>query len=1193
MHDRRHHGSCVSVAVLTTLLGLLLPAAVGYYNLQSYTNVDGLPQLQVTALAEGPRGYLWIGTYGGLARFNGAEFRPFGTAEGLSHNEVDALAVVGGELVVVTAGPHFCRYLPTSERFECHAAPEALADSIVQAVRPIQDRGLMVLTPQGLSQVDLDGNWELPRSDDPLAAADGLGCSDVDTDASGRVWMTCGCELMESSGSGWIRHRAPLATAELTIVRATADGVLAGGRSGLWRVRQGAWHPIAVNPALSGAALNDAIVLPDGNAWIATSRGAVRVGPGGLRWVGKADGLINRHVQAVATNRAGDIWFGTHAGLVHYIPGTFRAYGTGAGLPGPFVRGLAEGVSGRLWVGTRDGPAYLDGRRMKPVDLGDENRNYTYAIEPISEGHTLFGTRAGIVERRGSRVRSIDLPFDAQPSVYGFAPDGEGGYWVGTSLGLARLSSANRTSWHGNIEGLDGRILTIGRDPRGRIWLGRTRGVSLLLPDGEVTQYDRADGLTDQAVWDLDFDRDGAVWFASNGDGLFRIVNGQIEHYTSADGLVDDFVWQVLADRDGSVWAYTNRGLSRLQGDHFRLYSRDDGLIDLEGSATAAIQDSRGRRWFGTASGLHEYVPESDRPALAAPPVTIESVVNRFGEPLTAGQKIQRNATPLRVEFSVLTFRDRAKMLYQVWLEGLDDAWSSPGRQNRLSLAAVPPGDYVLHVRSTNRAMSQYSPVASFPFSVAPPWWALPWVRAIAGLAALSLALGAILLRDLQAKRARRALEIQVAERTAALQREHLRVAEQSEQRRRAEEARHRLEQRLTESEKMEALGRLAGGIAHDFNNLLTGMIGYASILRDRADDDADRAALDHILDAGERAGQLTRQLLAFRQTLPAERRPVDLASTLPVVWQEMQDDRKGTTADTWRGSSEPLWIEADPALLSELFLAMARPSDSERPGSLRVRLCRAEASEVAEVVSRLSPPDATWGARGVAKLRIAHVDDGMTREERRRAFEPFFLHDRHGADGLGLASALGLVSQLNGVIELSGDGIDSIFTVYWPLVDPPQQPSATGSTSWSTPAAVATAAGTRVLVVDDETSIRELIVSMLQDAGYEVLEAGDGEEALETIHQADRPIDVLISDLIMPRANGCSVARHLWEKYPQARVVLMTGYAADIFNTCDATIRDRARVLTKPFPPRQLLTVIDDELAPAARGEAAHRAAH
>ncbi|MCG8590351.1 MAG: PAS domain S-box protein [Proteobacteria bacterium] len=395
--------------------------------------------------------------------------------------------------------------------------------------------------------------------------------------------------------------------------------------------------------------------------------------------------------------------------------------------------------------------------------------------------------------------------------------------------------------------------------------------------------------------------------------------------------------------------------------------------------------------------------------------------------------------------------------------------------------------------------------------------------------------------------------------------------------RKRTEAALQESRQQLLQSQKMEAVGRLAGGIAHDFNNLLMVIGGCAdTALRYTRQDDPRHEDLEEIRQASERAATLTRQLLAFSRRQSVTPRVVDLNAVVAgledLLRRVLGEDVELQTDFRARRSA----LRADPGQLEQVLVNLAVNARDAMPegGTLCVRI----------TTPTFLPGEiqALKLAKAPFYVSLAVSDTGLGMDETTRAhiFDPFFTTKDVGkGSGLGLAIVFGIVEQWGGAIRVeSAPGLGARFE----LVLPGTVDALPGSRDLQDPAAEG--GDETILVVEDESAVRRLVRRLLESAGYRVLEAQDGVQALEVARAHPQSLDLVLSDLVMPHMGGLELARRLRKLDPELRILFLSGYPRDHGSAEWRDFQD-TRVLQKPFSADVLLSEIRQALDPPPAG--------
>ncbi len=344
------------------------------------------------------------------------------------------------------------------------------------------------------------------------------------------------------------------------------------------------------------------------------------------------------------------------------------------------------------------------------------------------------------------------------------------------------------------------------------------------------------------------------------------------------------------------------------------------------------------------------------------------------------------------------------------------------------------------------------------------------------------------------------------------------------------------LEQQLLQAQKMEAVGRLAGGVAHDFNNLLSVIIGYSDLLVDALPGDAaNRARAEGIRGAGERAAALTRQLLAFSRQQVFEPRVLDLRRTVTEMQSLLRRLIGEDVSLVIHTGNVPALVKCDPNQIEQVIMNLAVNARDAMPQggrlSITTRLADFDAAS-AQKLTGLSPGS-------YVMLSLADTGQGMDRETQARIFEPFFTTKEKGkGTGLGLATTFGIVKQSGGYISFASEpGQGTTFDIYLPRVNESPEPERTAR--GLTPAG----GSESILLVEDETSLRELTTEFLRHGGYEVRAARDAEQALEWMAKGEIHVSLLVTDVVLPGISGPALAKHLTAQLPSLPVLYVSGY--------------------------------------------------
>jgi two-component system, cell cycle sensor histidine kinase and response regulator CckA len=386
---------------------------------------------------------------------------------------------------------------------------------------------------------------------------------------------------------------------------------------------------------------------------------------------------------------------------------------------------------------------------------------------------------------------------------------------------------------------------------------------------------------------------------------------------------------------------------------------------------------------------------------------------------------------------------------------------------------------------------------------------------------------------------------------------------------RKAAEARQvRAEEMLRQSQKLEGIGHLAGGVAHDFNNILNVILGYGELMRSQlGESHAARPRLDQVIQAAQRAAGLTRQLLAFSRKQVLQPKLLDLGAVVgdmrPMLERVIGEDLEFMV----RSADELGAVLADPTQVEQVIMNLVVNARDAMPthGCLTIETANVEF----DAVYAAAHPPAKAGA--FVMLAVSDTGSGMDAETQKRLFEPFFTTKPAGeGTGLGLSTVYGIVKQTGGYVWVYSEvGRGTTFKIYLPRVEEARAEEKTVLVAPVLPRGTET-----VLVVEDTESLRDLIRELLEEQGYTVLVARDGEEALALAAERAAGIDLLLTDVVMPKLGGGDLAQRMRASRPRIRVLFMSGYTSGAISRHGA-LQEGANLLEKPFTAEQLARAV------------------
>jgi len=759
---------------LTLLAALALPASA-QLPFEVIGLGDGLPQSQLPAMAQDRDGFLWIGTLGGLARFDGNAIESFSTKDGLPSNYVEELLLDDEGTLWIGTVAGVARW--RGRRLEPFPAAGTVR---CRAIAKDAEGRIWLGTEEGVLRCEKGSCTSvLGGPDRPQATFDVLPTTRGTYAATNRG-------LFRIEGTVANLEEGPPALGDGGRALAeTPEGLWLGTATrGLW-LRTGAeWTPVPLMPR-GGRAVFRITLGPSGTFYVATNdSGLFLRRPGSVafeRW-STENGLPSNVVNFAFEDREENVWVGTDVGgLARFRGQLVRNLGAKEGLPSACVFTMSETPDGDLWLGTMRGAARLArGAEPRVVEVVGEAQGLAnelvFRAERGPDGSLWVWSEGGLQRRRPGeeRLGPVDEYGSAiSADVWGLVFDEVGRLWVGSRRaagGLAVLRPDG--AWRVFDRLPDGSRIDVAhalaRRRAGGVWAAF--GNRLAACDGETIAPlpDPPAAMSSPYVNKLFEDSKGRLWAAS-GSGLARLeTDGTWTLLT--ERLGSPYVYFVGEDRTGTVWVGTTRGVYRLgAGDAVTPFTPDDGLAGWETNINAFHTDRDGVVWIGTVDGLSRYDPASHRPNAHPPRVVVESV-RLPGRTVAFPDRLELAWSERSAAFrvAVLSFRARGRTAYRARLEGLEESWLPLRREPELRYTNLPAGDLTLHVQGINES-GLWGEVVDLPIRVRPPFWMATWFRAAVLLALVAAVAATFRGRTLVLRRRNEELERVVAERTADL----------------------------------------------------------------------------------------------------------------------------------------------------------------------------------------------------------------------------------------------------------------------------------------------------------------------------------------------------------------------------------------------------------------------------------------
>jgi signal transduction histidine kinase/ligand-binding sensor domain-containing protein len=796
--------SIVSIIIWNQTGAAQLKQQPSRYLHDSWNTENGLPQNDVTQLIQTRDGYLWLGTNGGLVRFDGIRFTIFdsGNTPELRSNRILALAEDrDGTLWIGTQNGGLTSY--SQGRFRNYTTRDGLPDESIYDIEADQQGNLWLSTNGGLLRLT-NGRFTLYTTRDGLPSN---GSGDLHEAPDGSLWFRSADFVMRFYEGRFERYGIkdlPKGwTFKVSSMTVAGDGsVWLSTAYGLAHLQDGNFILLTSNRNPDAPVMPSMFVVKTfkdraGNLRLLTSSGLAHYQDGQVILDTPIPELSRLSISlwAMLEDREGNLWLGTSVmGLHRFRPRQVTAYTAETGLSDQgFIPITGDGAGG-LWLGNTD--------FINSLYHFQDGKFTSYNINAVARslyrdhaGTLWIGTNKGLFRLQdGQLITEHPLnPELRETLVEAIYEDREGNLWVGTGRdeeqdgALYRLKDGV-TKKYQMSEGLvanDVRFIT--EDQKGALWVGTTRGMSRF-KDERFTNYTTEQGLSNNFVREIHEDANGTLWIGTYGGGLNRFKDGHFIAITTKNGLFDNIVSRILEDDHGNFWMSGNRGIyraSRKELNEFadgRLpsvtsisYGVEDGMKINEtngGAQPAGWKTPDGRLWFPTIRGVVTIDPDNLNPL--PPPVYIEQVL--IGQtPVDARQPIEvrPGQGDLEIHYTGLSFTAPEKMRFKYKLEGYDGDWVDAHERRVAYYTNISPGRYTFRVMASNNDGVWNTQDATIRIVVIPPFWRTWWFVSLVLLSIIATGVFAYRRRIVKLKRAnaaqqafsRRLIESQETER--------------------------------------------------------------------------------------------------------------------------------------------------------------------------------------------------------------------------------------------------------------------------------------------------------------------------------------------------------------------------------------------------------------------------------------------
>lgn len=764
------------------------PKRLSQYVIDHWQVKDGLPQNSVNAIVQTQDGYLWLGTYEGLVRFNGKAFTVFDRSNtpALQSNRITSLCLdTKGRLWIGSYGGGITLYDQNGFHTPLRDTTVGMYINIGSMTIDLHDR-LWVVTERGVFCI----KDSIVNNVYPISTFTNVFPLGIASDRKGRIWFMVNGKIFVIESMHvrpfQVRHGATF----VSLSPSTSDGVwtIEYQKNGTTRMVKynddgDSIYSIPLPPSELG--LQPLYEDSRGIVWCFIPNGIAVFNHGKWDYVKKEDNNDIEFVQVVVEDKEGNIWVGTNGnGLWRFREGRFTPIGIAEGLLGENIWSVFEDSKHRKWIGTFGGGGWcysIDQKGIHPIT--NKGGIYFCFLEDKKRNVWLAGESIVLADGRRRTLSpsffSFVLALDSSGRVW-LTPSHGGIYIIAHEKIVDSLSLGNSAA--------DASIRTMKTDHDGSMWIGTQNGLFHYL-NGRLIQYTTANGLPNNWIRSIYQDAEGVVWIATDG-GLAKKVGEKFFSYTVQNGLHSNTIHIILEDDSSKLWMSSNKGVFVVRKSDLQLfdegkiehipcvvYGEEDGMRSAEGNGSyqqGGWKMHDGTLWFATIKGIVVVDPNNLKTNMVVPPVVVEKIVSDGKELSSAGNlEFHVPVKDITFHYAALSYRVHSRVQYRYKLEGYHNDWIEAGNQTRAEFTNLPPGDFIFRVIACNDDGVWNTTGASIAFTLPAPFWMTWWFRGTVALV-IVIVVGGII-RFIELRKIRRRIE--QLEREKALERERSRIS--------------------------------------------------------------------------------------------------------------------------------------------------------------------------------------------------------------------------------------------------------------------------------------------------------------------------------------------------------------------------------------------------------------------------------
>lgn len=738
-----------------------------------WTTEQGLPQNSVNAIIQSRDGYLWLGTFGGLARFDGVKFTTYNTGNtpGLKSNRILSLFEDRDRTLWIGTQSGDVMSFKNGQG-TTYTQTDGLLSGFVWSINQDSNGTIWIGGQNGVSRF-MDGRFQ------SFTMQNGLPDSQVwaiNKDEQGQLLFAVGGGFARFEGEKFVVVETSIKLDKnvwTAVNRRKSGGWWIGAGSRIASFNENILQPVSITNVPKGD-LRTIYETSDGTFWISyTTPSAIFQLKDNL--LSPYTIKVKNDLRSMMEDKEGNLWIGTDGGgLVKLRKKKLTTLTVEDGLPSDNIRTIIDDGHNGVWIATTEGLAHWQNGKITKYSTKDGIlSDYVTALCRDRHNALWIGSERGLSQFKDGKFTNFTiLEGLSNPTVSVIFEDRDSNLWIGTHDGLNLFREGKFTVFR-QAEGLiNNDIRSVKQTPDGTLWFGTTGGLSRY-KDGVFTNYGAAQGLSNDFVRDIFLNEDGSLWLATYGGGLNLLKDEKIVSIKAKDGLFDEFVSRILPDERGNFWLLGNRGISRVSRSELNefvsgqieiinatSYGVADGMKSSEGNGTiqpAGWRMNDGKMWFPTIKGVVIINPRETNSL--PPPVSIEQVtIDRQLADLNQTVVINYGQENVEIAYTGLSFSRSEQVKFKYRLAGLSNNWINTGTRRTAYFSYLPPGEYTFEVLANNDGFWTENP-ATLKLIVRPPFWRTWWFLSLCGLAIALIAFGIFRLRLLQLKRKNAAQE--------------------------------------------------------------------------------------------------------------------------------------------------------------------------------------------------------------------------------------------------------------------------------------------------------------------------------------------------------------------------------------------------------------------------------------------------